>query len=106
MKVGYARVSSEDQNLHLQKDALKQAGCERIYEEKESGGKADQPELLRLLDTARTGDTLMVWRLDCLPGRADFLTTVPVPTRAGRYRGSANGGSSAPATCFKNRVRR
>ncbi|MBC8136106.1 MAG: recombinase family protein [Fibrella sp.] len=66
MKIGYARVSSEDQNLHLQKDALRQAGCERIYEEKESGGKADRPELLRLLDTARTGDTLVVWRLDRL----------------------------------------
>lgn len=66
MKIGYARVSSEDQNLHLQKDALKQAGCERIYEEKESGGKVDRPELLRLLDTVRTGDTLVVWRLDRL----------------------------------------
>lgn len=66
MRIGYARVSSEDQNLHLQKDALKQAGCERIYEEKESGGKADRPELLRLLDALRTGDTLVVWRLDRL----------------------------------------
>ena len=60
MKIGYARVSSEDQNLHLQKDALKLASCDRIYEEKESGGKVDRPELLRLLDTVRTGDTLVV----------------------------------------------
>lgn len=66
MKIGYARVSSEDQNLHLQKDALNLASCDRIYEEKESGGKVDRPELLRLLDTVRTGDTLVVWRLDRL----------------------------------------
>lgn len=66
MKIGYARVSSDDQNLDLQQDALKQAGCERIYAEKESGGKADRPELLRLLDSLRAGDTLVVWRLDRL----------------------------------------
>ncbi|HEY3265585.1 MAG TPA: recombinase family protein [Armatimonadota bacterium] len=66
MKIGYARVSSEDQNLDLQQDALTQAGCERIYGEKESGGKADRPELLRLLEMLRPGDTLVVWRLDRL----------------------------------------
>lgn len=49
MKIGYARVSSDDQNLELQRDALKQAGCERLYEEKESGGKLDRPELRRLM---------------------------------------------------------
>jgi len=66
MKIGYARVSSDDQSLDLQRDALKQAGCERIYEEKESGGKADRPELLRLMEALRTGDALVVWRLDRL----------------------------------------
>lgn len=66
MKIGYARVSSDDQNLDLQRDALKQAGCERLYEEKESGGKIDRPELLRLMEVLRTGDTLVVWRLDRL----------------------------------------
>jgi len=64
MKIGYARVSSDDQSLDLQRDALKQAGCERIYEEKESGGKADRPELSRLMEALRSGDTLVVWRLD------------------------------------------
>lgn len=66
MKIGYARVSSDDQNLDLQRDALKQAGCERLYEEKESGAKADRPELRRLLELLRAGDTLVVWRLDRL----------------------------------------
>jgi len=66
MKIGYARVSSDDQSLDLQRDALRQAGCERIYEEKESGGKVDRPELLRLMEALRQGDTLVVWRLDRL----------------------------------------
>jgi len=66
MKIGYARVSSDDQSLNLQRDALKQAGCERLYEEKESGGKADRPELQRLMEALRMGDTLVVWRLDRL----------------------------------------
>lgn len=66
MKIGYARVSSDDQNLDLQRDALKLAGCERIYEEKESGGKINRPELLRLVEALRPGDTVVVWRLDRL----------------------------------------
>jgi DNA invertase Pin-like site-specific DNA recombinase len=66
MKIGYARVSSDDQNLDLQRDALKRAGCKRIYEEKESGGKAERPELLRMLEALRSGDVVVVWRLDRL----------------------------------------
>jgi DNA invertase Pin-like site-specific DNA recombinase len=66
MKIGYARVSGDDQSLDLQRDALRQAGCERLYEEKESGGKADRPELRRLMEALRAGDTIVVWRLDRL----------------------------------------
>jgi len=66
VRIGYARVSSDDQNLDLQRDALKKAGCERIYEEKESGGKVDRPQLLRLMESLRLGDTLVVWRRDRL----------------------------------------
>lgn len=66
MKIGYARVSSDDQNLDTQRDALNQAGCKRLYEEIESGGKVDRPELLRLLEALRKGDRLVVWRLDRL----------------------------------------
>ena len=66
MLIGYARVSSADQNLNLQKDALTQAGCERILEDRQSGAKADRPGLRDALDYARDGDTLTVWRLDRL----------------------------------------
>jgi DNA invertase Pin-like site-specific DNA recombinase len=66
MKVGYARVSTDAQETHLQMDALKRAGCARIYEEKASGAKSDRPELIKLLDHARKGDVVVVWKLDRL----------------------------------------
>lgn len=66
MKIGYARVSTQDQNLGLQLQALKEAGCEKIFKEKESGAKADRPELAKLLEQIREGDTIVVWKLDRL----------------------------------------
>ncbi|MFO1419368.1 MAG: recombinase family protein [Candidatus Competibacteraceae bacterium] len=66
MRIGYARVSTDDQSLGLQQDALRQAGCERIYQEKVSGARAERAELARLLEALRPGDTLVVWRLDRL----------------------------------------
>jgi DNA invertase Pin-like site-specific DNA recombinase len=66
MRIGYARVSSDDQNLNLQRDALHQSSCERIYEEKQSGAKTDRAELQRLFESLRAGDTVVVWRLDRL----------------------------------------
>ncbi|TXI24155.1 MAG: recombinase family protein [Nitrosomonas sp.] len=66
MKLGYARVSTDEQTTRLQRDALEQAGCERIYEETASGSKEQRPELLKLLDHAREGDVVIVWRLDRL----------------------------------------
>jgi len=66
MKIGYARVSTDAQETHLQMDALKRARCSRIYQEKASGSKADRPELMRLLDNARKGDVVIVWKLDRL----------------------------------------
>jgi DNA invertase Pin-like site-specific DNA recombinase len=65
-KIGYARVSTLDQNLSLQQDALKEAGCEKIFIEQMSGAVADRPALLDVLDYARSGDTLIVWKLDRL----------------------------------------
>jgi len=65
MKIGYARVSTKDQNLGLQIDALKNAGCEKIYQEKLSAAK-DRPELNTMLSTLRVGDTVIVWKLDRL----------------------------------------
>jgi DNA invertase Pin-like site-specific DNA recombinase len=67
MRVGYARVSPVDQNPDLQLDALRRAGCEKIYTERASGAREDRPELARVLaDVLRSGDTLVVWKLDRL----------------------------------------
>jgi DNA invertase Pin-like site-specific DNA recombinase len=66
MLIGYARVSTVDQNLALQRDALAEAGCEQIFVEQMSGAVADRPELMAALQFARSGDTLIVWKLDRL----------------------------------------
>ena len=66
MLIGYARVSTTDQNPNLQLDALKQAGCERIFEDTISGAKADRPGLKDTLSHLRRDDTLVVWKLDRL----------------------------------------
>src|ERR1700688_4502252 len=66
MLIGYARVSTNDQETATQVSALKAAGCERIYREKASGGRWDRPELHRLLDQLRKEDVLVVWKLDRL----------------------------------------
>lgn len=66
MKIGYARVSTLDQSLDLQLDALEKAGCEKIYQEKMSGMKDDRPELQKLIEYTRKGDVLVVYKLDRL----------------------------------------
>jgi DNA invertase Pin-like site-specific DNA recombinase len=66
MRIGYARVSTADQTLSMQLDALRTAGCERVYQETASGKQADRHELAQALKALRPGDTLMVWRLDRL----------------------------------------
>ena len=66
MKIGYARVSRDDQNLDLQRDALLAAGCEKILDDRISGARVDRPGLEKALELARAGDVLVVWRLDRL----------------------------------------
>ena len=63
MLVGYARVSTQEQNLALQLDALHAAGCGKVYEEKASGAQRERPELKATLGYMRQGDTLVVWKL-------------------------------------------
>src|SRR5215216_5037575 len=66
MLIGYARVSTNEQNLDLQRDALQKAGCEQIYDDHVSGTKARRPGLEQAFSHLRPGDTLVVWRLDRL----------------------------------------
>lgn len=66
MLLGYARVSTDDQNLDLQRDALEAAGCERTFEDMASGAKADRIGLAAMMTVLRAGDTVVIWRLDRL----------------------------------------
>jgi DNA invertase Pin-like site-specific DNA recombinase len=66
MLLGYARVSTQDQNLDLQTEALTKVGCKKIYNDKISGSRAERPGLTKALEMLREGDTLVVWKLDRL----------------------------------------
>ena len=66
MLIGYARVSTQDQNLELQTEALTKAGCKKVFEDKISGGRAERPGLAKAQESLREGDTLVVWKLDRL----------------------------------------
>ncbi|MGB1249175.1 MAG: recombinase family protein [Candidatus Promineifilaceae bacterium] len=84
MKVGYARVSTNDQTLDLQLDALKVAGCEKLFHDVASGAKTVRPGLIEAMDYMRHGDTLVVWRLDRL-GRSlpHLIETVTILEQRG-----------------------
>ena len=66
MNIGYCRISTAEQNLDLQIQALKEAGCEKIFEEVASGAKDDRPKLKESIEYARKGDVIVVWKLDRL----------------------------------------
>lgn len=82
--IGYARVSTNGQDLALQQDALKAAGCTRVYAEKLSGARSDRPKLKRLLNEIDRDDVVVVTRLDRLArSTLDLLHTVDAITKAG-----------------------
>jgi DNA invertase Pin-like site-specific DNA recombinase len=84
MKIGYARVSTLDQNLDLQLQALKKAGCRRIFQEKISGNNCNRPEFRRMLDHIREDDIIVVWKLDRLArSTRDLLETMETIREAG-----------------------
>jgi DNA invertase Pin-like site-specific DNA recombinase len=84
MKIGYARVSTLEQNLELQLQALKKAGCRRTFREKISAGNRNRPEFQRMLDQIRTGDTIVVWKLDRFArSTRDLLETMETIQQAG-----------------------
>ena len=94
MRIGYARVSTRDQNLEMQLDALNQAGCKRIFTDKLSGAQVERPGLNEALSHLREADTLVVWKLDRLGrsvkglvGLVNELDTdgVDAKTPAGRF---------------------
>jgi DNA invertase Pin-like site-specific DNA recombinase len=66
LRIGYARVSTHDQNLEMQLDALKKTGCKRIFTDKLSGSQVERPGLREALSQLREADTLVVWKLDRL----------------------------------------
>ena len=66
MKIGYARVSTQDQDLFLQLDALNDAGCKKIYQEKITGSTKERPQLIEMLEQIREGDVVIIWKLDRL----------------------------------------
>ena len=66
MLIGYARVSTQDQNLQLQLETLRQAGCQKVFEDQVSGTRAERPGLAKAREMLREGDTLVVWKLDRL----------------------------------------
>ncbi|WP_373442743.1 recombinase family protein [Staphylococcus equorum] len=76
MKIGYARVSTGLQNLNLQEDRLKECGCEKIFSDHMSGSKSKRPGLDKAIEFARSGDTIVVWRLDRLGRNMEDLITL------------------------------
>ncbi|HCX0141248.1 TPA: recombinase family protein [Staphylococcus aureus] len=76
MKIGYARVSTDLQNLNLQEDQLNQYGCEKIFSDHISGSKSKRPGLDKAIEFARAGDTIVVWRLDRLGRNMEDLITL------------------------------
>ncbi|MBC7965995.1 MAG: recombinase family protein [Fuerstia sp.] len=84
MKIGYARVSTQDQKLDLQLQSLKKAGCQKIFREKVSGFNRQRPEFQRMLDQIRPGDIIVVWKLDRLArSTRDLLNTMETISEAG-----------------------
>ncbi|MDP3332351.1 MAG: recombinase family protein [Methylotenera sp.] len=100
MKIGYARVSTEDQNLDLQLDALKQQGCIKLFQEKMTGKTKSRPVLNKTIKALRPGDMLVVWKLDRL-GRSlqDLIEILKLLERNGVGFHSISDGIDTTSSC-------
>lgn len=85
MRIGYASVSTEDQNLYLQLRALEKDGCKRIFTEKLSGARAKRPGLDEAISHVRKGNVLVVWKLDRLGGSVHSLIELVEGLEAGDH---------------------
>jgi DNA invertase Pin-like site-specific DNA recombinase len=96
MLIGYARVSTDNQETAAQVATLRSAGCERIYREKASGSRWDRPELQKILSQLRNGDVLVVWKLDRLSRslRDMLLIMERLGEANARFRGSLDSSDS------------
>ena len=96
MLVGYARVSTQDQNLDLQRDALEKAGCEgKLFTDQISGASTEQPGLEQALAFVRKGDTLVVWKLDRLGRSLKHQAGLAAARARGRQGGRPKGRDAA-----------
>src|SRR5438309_11228440 len=93
MRIGYARVPTEDQSLDLQLDALKKAGCKRVFTDKASAAKGERPGLADAVSHLRSGDVLVIWKLDRLgrtvKGLVDFVADLQ--EQGGQFRSLTDG---------------
>ena len=83
MKIGYARVSTQDQDLSLQLDALNDAGCKKIYQEKITGSTKERPQLIEMLEQIREEDVVIIWKLDRLARSCCLTDLAPSCCTAG-----------------------
>ena len=99
MRIGYARVSTADQNPNLQEDALQKAGCEKIFRDVASGAVDSRRGLAEAIDYARDGDTLVVWKLDRLGRSLKHLieTVNGLAARKSAFRACAKAWTRQPA---------
>lgn len=104
MKIGYARVSTQGQDLDVQREALEADGCERIYLEKESGAKRDRPELNKMLEHVRPGDVVVVHKLDRLARSLSDLLEISDKIRAAKAELRIMGSEGLDSTTDQGRL--